>query len=270
MAEQLKGLTIALAGARKAEEMTKLVQNMGGTALLRPAQGTVFLDDDALREGLEGWIASPPYLVILTTGIGLEALFTMAGSMGLEERFQEVLSGSLIAARGYKTVSALKKRGLVPVARDDDGSSTGLIRGMESLDLQGKDILLQLHGDSAPVLTEWLDTIGAVTRQILPYRHTPPEPGELDRLLYEIVTSKVDAVAFTSAPQFRFLSQFAKEKDKLEALREAFENDVLAVSVGRITSAALQEEGITRIVMPEHERMGSMFVELGRYLAANR
>lgn len=30
MAEQLKGITVALAGPRKSEEMAKLVQNMGG------------------------------------------------------------------------------------------------------------------------------------------------------------------------------------------------------------------------------------------------
>lgn len=270
MAEQLKGLTVAIAGGRKGEDMTKLVQNMGGTALLRPAQGTVFLDNDALREGLADWIERPPYLVILTTGIGLEALFDMAESMNLGEQFQETLSGSLIAARGYKTFAALKKRGLTPVARDDDGSSTGLIRGLAGLELQGKEVLLQLHGDSAPVLTEWLAASGAVTREILPYRHIPPEPGELDRLLEEILTGKVDAVAFTSAPQFRFLSQFAKEQGQLEELCQAFEERVLAVSVGRITSAALQEEGIQRIVMPEHERMGSMLVELGRYVSANR
>ncbi|MNC75350.1 bifunctional uroporphyrinogen-III synthetase/response regulator domain protein [compost metagenome] len=51
---------------------------------------------------------------------------------------------------------------------------------------------------------------------------------------------------------------------------QAFGHEVLAVSVGKITSQSLIEEGIQRIVMPEHERMGSMFVELGRYLAANR
>lgn len=51
MAEQLKGITVALAGPRKAEDMAKLVENMGGTALHRPAQGTTFLDDAALREG---------------------------------------------------------------------------------------------------------------------------------------------------------------------------------------------------------------------------
>ncbi|MNI89263.1 bifunctional uroporphyrinogen-III synthetase/response regulator domain protein [compost metagenome] len=80
----------------------------------------------------------------------------------------------------------------------------------------------------------------------------------------------MDAVAFTSAPQFRFLSEYAREQGKLEAMLQAFERSVLAVSVGKITSQALKEEGVQRIVMPEHERMGSMFVELGRYLAAGR
>ncbi|OME05744.1 uroporphyrinogen-III synthase [Paenibacillus odorifer] len=270
MAEQLKGITVALAGPRKSEEMAKLVQNMGGTAVSRPAQGTVFLDDEALQEGLNAWINQPPYLAILTTGMGLDALFDMAERMGIEERFLEVLSGSIIAARGYKTVNALKKRGLTPEVRDDDGSTIGLIRGLQSLNLQGKEVVLQLHGDPAPHMLAWLQEAGATTRQVLPYRHTPPEPGELERLLLEIISGKIDAVAFTSAPQFRFLCQFAREQGKLEEMLKSFEDKVLAVSVGRITSEALKEEGVQRIIMPEHERMGSMIVELGKYVAANR
>lgn len=115
MADQLKGVTVALAGPRKSEELAKLVSNMGGTALLRPAQGTVFLDGEELRQELEEWTRNSPDWSILTTGMGLDALFQTAAGMGLEERFQEVLAGSMIAARGYKTVNALKKRGLVPM-----------------------------------------------------------------------------------------------------------------------------------------------------------
>lgn len=268
MAEQLKGYTVALAGPRKSDEMAKLVQNMGGTAVLRPAQGTVFLDDEALQEGLISWINHPPYLAILTTGMGLDALFEAAERLGIAERFLEVLSGSIIAARGYKTVNALKKRGLTPQFRDDDGSTIGLISGLSTLDLQGKEVVLQLHGDPAPRMLSWLKEVGASTSQVLPYRHTPPEAGELERLLTEITEGTIDAVAFTSAPQFRFLSEYAREQGKLEEMLQSFENKVLAVSVGRITSEALKEEGVERIVMPEHERMGSMIVELGKYVAA--
>lgn len=270
MAEALKGITVALAGPRKAEEMAKLVQNMGGTALFRPAQGTVFLDNEALEEAIQAWVTSPPYLAILTTGMGLEALFEKAERMGMAERFMEVLADSILAARGYKTVNALKKRGLTPKIRDEDGSTLGLINGLQSLDLHGKEVVLQLHGDPAPRMLDWLQEAGANTRQVLPYRHTPPEEGELERLLMEITEGKIDAVAFTSAPQFRFLAQFAKSQGLLERMLKSFEENVLAVSVGRITSEALKEEGIQRIIMPEHERMGSMMVELGRYVTANR
>ncbi|WP_379130096.1 uroporphyrinogen-III synthase [Paenibacillus sp. sgz500958] len=268
MAEPLKGLIVALAGPRKSEEMAKLVVNMGGTALHRPAQGTVFLDDEALHKGLESWISQPPDWAILTTGMGLDALFQKAEEAGSAERFLEVLSGSKLAARGYKTVNALKKRGLTPDVRDDDGSTTGLIRGLEPFDMQGKEVVLQLHGDPAPRLVAWLDEAGAHTRQILPYRHTPPAPGELERLVAEVLEGQVHAVAFTSAPQFRFLAEYAKTQGILGDLVQAFEEKVIAVSVGRITSEALKEEGVRRIVMPKHERMGSMFVELGRYVAA--
>jgi uroporphyrinogen-III synthase len=270
MAEQLKGITVALAGPRKAEEMAKLVENMGGTALHRPAQGTTFLDDAALRDGLIAWTNQPPDLAVLTTGMGLDALFEMATKLELEGRFLEVLSASPIAARGYKTVNALKKRGLEPVVRDDDGSSAGLIRGLQDWDLQGKRVMLQLHGETAPQLVGWLEQAGATVGCVQPYRYTEPEPGALALLLTEITEGQVDAVAFTSAPQFRFLAQHAREQGRLEALIQALEDKVLAVSVGRLTSEALKEEGVKRIVMPEHERMGSMFVALGRYIAAHR
>ncbi|MEK3675349.1 uroporphyrinogen-III synthase [Paenibacillus sp. FSL R10-2771] len=270
MAEQLKGITIALAGPRKAEEMAKLIQNMGGTALHRPAQGTSFLDDAALRDGLTAWTDQPPDLAVLTTGMGLDALFEMAAKLELADRFLEVLSASPIAARGYKTVNALKKRGLEPVVRDDDGSTKGLIRGLQDWDLQGKRVRLQLHGESAPHLVQWLEQAGAEVSWVQPYRYTQPEPGALALLLADITEGRVNAVAFTSAPQFRFLAQYAREQGRLEELVQALEDKVLAVSVGRLTSEALKEEGVKRIIMPEHERMGSMFVELGRYIAASR
>ncbi|NGM82216.1 uroporphyrinogen-III synthase [Paenibacillus sp. 7124] len=270
MADQLKGVTIALAGPRKSEELAKLISNMGGTALLRPAQGTVFLDGEELRRELEEWTSNPPDWSILTTGMGLDALYQVAGDMGIQERFQEVLAGSMIAARGYKTVNALKKRGLVPNVRDDDGSTSGLIRGLEAFDLRGKTAVLQLHGDPAPRLNAWLKEAGAEVREVLPYRHMPPEQADLERLLTEITEAKVDAVTFTSAPQIRFLAEYADSRGMRQAMLDAFEAGVLAVAVGRITADALKEAGIRRIVMPEQERMGSMIVELGRYLAANR
>src|SRR5690606_7077730 len=122
----------------------------------------------------------------------------MAEEMGLLEVLLANLSNSRIAARGYKTVNVLKKRQLTAHVRDDDGSTDGLIRELAAYELKGATVLLQLYGDRAPKLVEWLERQGAVCTEILPYRHIAPPEEDLNRLLLDIVEGKVDAVSFTS------------------------------------------------------------------------
>ncbi|WP_068497495.1 uroporphyrinogen-III synthase [Paenibacillus kribbensis] len=265
MAQRMAGKRVALAGPRKADEMALLVAKMGGEPVLRPAQGTVFLDDIELRNAVVSWVKQPPDWNIFTTGMGLDALFDMAEDMGVAEQIMELLQGSNIAARGYKTVNGLKKRGFIPDVRDEDGSLDGLTRAFAPYDLKGKEVLLQLHGDPAPRLVKWLDEQGAVTRQVLPYKHIPPEEANLQALLADILNRNIDAVTFTSGPQIRFLCQYARAQNRMDDLLEAFRQDVIAVSVGKVTAQSILEEGIERIVFPVEERMGAMMVELGKY-----
>ncbi|MGG6314175.1 uroporphyrinogen-III synthase [Paenibacillus macerans] len=267
MARRLEGKRVALTGPRRAEELGKLVENMGGIPLYRPAQGTVLLDDLDLRNGIIAWVENPPDWSIITTGMGLEAVFEMAEDMGVAQRLWDHLRANPIAARGYKTVNALKKRQLTPLVRDDDGSTEGLIRGLSEHDWRGKSVLLQLHGDPAPRLVAWLEEHGASCRQLLPYRHISPPAEALEQLLSDIVERRVDAVTFTSGPQVRFLMEHAEKQGRLSALMEALEGPVLAVAVGKVTAAGLQEAGVPRVLAPKEERMGSMMVELARYYA---
>ncbi|MDO7906447.1 uroporphyrinogen-III synthase [Paenibacillus sp. JX-17] len=267
MAQHMAGKKIAITGPRKAAEMSKLVEKMGGTPVLRPAQGTVFLDDQELRSSLKSWVEQPPDWTILTTGIGLEAILDMSAEMGIGAQLESLLSRGSVAARGYKTVNALKKRGIIPDVRDDDGSSAGLIRSFAPYDMRGKDVILQLHGDAAPLLVSWLQEQGAAVRQVLPYRHVPPEEQDLAALLNDILEGQIDAVTFTSAPQIRFLAEYAASQGKKEAMLAALENQIIAAAVGKVTANGMLEEGIKRIVVPGEERMGSMMVELGRYFA---
>jgi len=268
MAQHLAGIRVALTGPRKSREMSLLVEKMGGIPLVRPAQGTVFLDDRSIRDGLVSWISDPPDWAVLTTGMGLDAIFDMAEDMELAGALLDALAASSIAARGYKTVNALRKRRLSPIVRDDDGSTEGLIREFAAHDLAGKKVMLQLHGETAPKLVSWLEQQGAQVRQVLPYRHVPPEEAELAQLLNEIIANEVDAVAFTSGPQVRFLTEYAALQGKLEQMQEAFRQGVVAASVGKVTANAMREEGIEVRVVPEEEKMGALIVELGRYYAA--
>lgn len=200
--------------------------------------------------------------------MGLDAIFEMAEDMDIAGQLLDVLSEASIAARGYKTVNALRKRKLVPLVRDDDGSTDGLIREFTPHDLAGKKVMLQLHGETAPKLVNWLEEQGAEVRQVLPYRHVPPEEAELELLLNEIVQREVDAVAFTSGPQVRFLAAYAASQGKLEQMQQAFRDGVIPASVGKVTANAMREEGIEARVVPEEEKMGALIVELGRYIAA--
>lgn len=263
--KRLDGKTIALAGQRKSAELSKLVENLGGVALVRPAQGTVFLDESNIQKEIEALVNGHFDWLIFTTGIGTDKLYQTAVDMGLEASFLQMLQASKVAARGYKTVNVLKKLGITPLVRDDDGSTAGLVRELQAHQVKGCRVALQLHGDPAPVLINWLEEQGAEYREVLPYKHTPPNPAVMEQLVTEIVNGEVDAVNFTSTPQARFLMAYAKEDGKEEAVLKAFATNVVAVAIGKVTAQALREVGIERLVIPEEERMGSAIIALVHY-----
>ncbi|GAA3329300.1 hypothetical protein GCM10020331_076790 [Ectobacillus funiculus] len=83
MKKSLKEKRIALVGPRRSEEMSVLVQNLGGIPLIRPAQGTVFfLDDSRVEEDIHRLIQGGFDWAIFTTGVGLETLYKIATKNG--------------------------------------------------------------------------------------------------------------------------------------------------------------------------------------------
>jgi|GEM_PF-35188 len=265
---RLEGKTIAVTGPRKADEMARMISKFGGTAVIRPAQGTVFLDDSQFAEQLQSLIENPVDWLVLTTGVGTEALLATAEKLGQLDRFIETLRGVRIAARGYKTANVLRKVGLTAEVRDEDGTTAGLLQLLNAYDLTGKRVGLQLYGDPAPKLNAVLEARGAICEEILPYRHILPDDGAIQQLIGEVIADEVDAVAFTSTVQVRCLMGEATAAGVRDQVLRAFEGHVLAVAVGKVTAEALREEGITRVLFPEEERMGSMVVALSRYYDA--
>ena len=245
--------------------MSTIIRNLGGEPHIRPAQGTVYLDHSQLKDDIVQLLDDQFEWGIFTTGIGVDTLYKAACELGEGEAFISALGRMKIAARGYKTANMLKKLGLIPVVRDDDGSTKGLVRMMEEHSLKGCKVALQLHGDPAPLLIEWLDREQADYKEILPYVHTPPEREVMEQLLRELLAGKYDAAFFTSTPQVRHLMGFAQEKRVWNDIKQAFDSHVIALAVGKVTAQALQEAGIERVIFPKNERMGSAIVELGNY-----
>jgi uroporphyrinogen-III synthase len=245
--------------------MTTLIEKQGGIPLVRPAQGTVFSKEEELIQEVRAVVDMRPDWMIFTTGIGVETLLEAAERGGVKKEWLETIDQANVAVRGYKTVAALKKIGVSPVAQSDDGTTKGLIRSLRSFSFTGKSAVVQLHGDTAPTLKQFLNENGAVYTELLPYRHVAPDSDVLEQLYHEIINHKVDAVCFTTAIQVRFLFSFVKEQKNLELLLRAFSEQVVACAVGKVTAEALQEEGVERVVSPELERMGAMIVTLSKY-----
>lgn len=265
MGKVLTGKKIALGGTRKIEEFTTIIEKQGGEALWRPLQGTTFFNEVEISDDIVHYIKNDFDWSIFTTGIGLTTLIDSADKICLKEQFIEKIKETNVAARGYKTFAALKKIDVTPIIQDDDGTNNSLIKNFAGHDLFGKNVMVQLHGESAPKLIQFLEDQGAKVTQILPYKHTEPEEQTVEQLCQEIINGEVDAVCFTTMIQVQNLFRYAKEKKIADQIIDRFHTDVVATSVGKVTTEMLLDEGVKRIVAPELERMGAMIIELVKY-----
>ncbi|MGJ7912681.1 uroporphyrinogen-III synthase [Neobacillus sp. LXY-1] len=265
MSNDLQGKKIVIAGSRKTEELCSLIENQGGIPVVRPLQGTLILDEEVVKPHLMRFIHEGADLVILTTGGGTEMLIDIAENLGVKEQFLAKIQNVNVAARGYKTLSTLKRLEIVPIATDEDGTVNGLMKALEGFDFSGKQVMVQLHGEPAPALTLFLEEKGAKVLTILPYQHVAPALETVSSLCKEIIENQVDAVCFTTGVQVRFLFEHARDRGCLTELINAFHSGTVAAAVGKVTADALREAGIERMVVPENERMGAMIITLSRY-----
>jgi uroporphyrinogen-III synthase len=265
MGQGLQGKRIAIGASRKLEEMSALIEKQGGIPVIRSLQGTIFFDEKKVEPELKKLIEEGADWVILTTGLGTDSLLNLAENLCFNEQFVDVIHQAKVAARGYKTLAVLKKLEVTPIAIDHDGTVNGLIHSLESYDFSGQRVMVQLHGETAPALIQFLESRGATVLEILPYVHIPPEPETVGLLCKEFFSSELDAICFTTAIQVRSLFTYAKENDCVTELLSAFKEHTLAVAVGKVTADALRKEGVERIIVPELERMGAMVIELARY-----
>ena len=261
----LQGKRIAVTGGRKGEEIRTLIEKQGGTALIRPAQGTVFTNEEQVVQSIQEIIENPPQLLIFTTGMGEKRMAELAEVNGLGKSYEQLLRSVPIAVRGTKTLQHFMKKGITPATVADRGTMNQL---EHSLTIENQSIALQMHGENVPAFIETLERANNVVRTIYPYEHTPPEEEVLERLIHEIETGLFDAVAFTSAIQVRYFFDYVERVGKKNMILEAFTKDILPVAVGEVTEEKLKEQGIKRVLTPATPRMGAMVIEMANYYRA--
>ncbi|WIV20941.1 uroporphyrinogen-III synthase [Paenibacillus polygoni] len=266
MSKDLQNKKIVIAGSQKTDEMAEIIERRGGVPLVRSLQGLTDSDPVEVEEDVRRFIEQGADWFIFTTGIGFEAMIQAAERLNTVSEFEKRLKETKIACRGYKTNAYLKKSGIHPVVCDDDGTIASMIEKLELFDFTDQKVWIQLHGELSSQLHQFIQSKGSMDVQVvLPYRYHAPEQETLASLMNELILREVDAVCFTTRVQVGYLFDYAKEHGREEELKSVFDQDVLAAAVGKVTAEALQDKGVSRIIVPEKERMGALIVEIAHY-----
>ncbi|MGV9246615.1 uroporphyrinogen-III synthase [Streptomyces sp. NPDC003710] len=265
----LAGFTVGVTAARRAEELGTLLQRRGATVLYAPALRIVPLADDAeLLTATKKLIEEAPDVVVATTAIGFRGWIEAADGWGLGEDLVSRLRGVRLLARGPKVKGAVRAAGLTEEWSPTSESLAEVLDRLLEEGVEGRRVVVQLHGEPLPGFVEALRAAGAEVMGVPVYRWMPPEDlTPLDRLLDATVTRGLDALAFTSAPAAASMLSRAEERGMLPGLLAALHHDVLPACVGPVTALPLQARGIDT-VQPERFRLGPLVQLLCQELPA--
>ncbi|PRY46870.1 uroporphyrinogen-III synthase [Umezawaea tangerina] len=263
----LAGYTVGVTAARRADELSALLERKGATVLQAPAIRIVPLSDDTeLLAATRRLVTEPVDVVVATTGIGFRGWVEAAEGWGLGARLLDCLGRTKVLSRGPKAKGAVRAAGLTEAWSPDSESNAELLEYLLRSGVEGRRIAVQLHGEPLPHFVRTLLEAGAEVVEVPVYRWTlPVDPAPLHRLLDAVLARQVDALMFTSAPAAASVLRVARDTDRLSALLAMLRRDVLVVGVGSITAGPLVEMGVP-VVQPARSRIGAMARELALVL----
>ncbi|MFJ5030827.1 uroporphyrinogen-III synthase [Streptomyces sp. NPDC088560] len=265
----LAGFTVGVTAARRAEELSALLQRRGAAVLHAPALRIVPLADDGeLLAATKEIIDQAPDTVVATTAIGFRGWVEAAEGWGLGDPLLARLREAELLARGPKVKGAIRAAGLTEEWSPSSESMAEVLDRLLEEGVDGRRIAVQLHGEPLPGFVESLRAGGADVLPVPVYRWMPPEDTTpLDRLLDATIARSLDALTFTSAPAAASLLSRAEDRGLRPELLSALSHDVLPACVGPVTALPLQAHGVDT-VQPERFRLGPLVQLLCQELPA--
>ncbi|KHE73003.1 uroporphyrinogen-III synthase, partial [Halobacillus sp. BBL2006] len=183
-----------------------------------------------------------------------------ASNIGLKDQFIVKLMNDSLAIRGSKTMDWMKENELKPTIVADDGTMESLFKSLPAPVSEESSVFLQAYHQDDALLKDKLSKAGYDVYLSQPYSFEPPGEKIVFQLKEEIIKQTLDAVVFTSKTQVK--NVFNDDRQKLV---ESFNDQVLAVAVGKVTAKELEDQGIEYVLYPNRPKMGAMVVEMDRY-----
>ncbi|WP_119697524.1 uroporphyrinogen-III synthase [Microbacterium halotolerans] len=256
----LDGCRIISTAHRRSSELAAALARHGAAVIAAPALTIVpHADDEALLVVTRELIASPPDVVVATTGVGFRGWVEAAHEADLADELLSAVADAQIVARGPKARGAIQQAGLTADWVAETETTAELGEYLVARGVAGLRVAVQHHGSGADGLDELLTEHGADVTSLTVYRWGPPaDAGAVSVSTIAAAGGDADAVLFTSAPAAHAWLDAAEKAGALDTIRErAVTNRLLLASVGPITAGPLHRRDLVTSIA-ERGRLGSL------------
>ena len=256
-----RGLRVVAFESRMAAETARMIERLGGIAIMAPAMREVPLEDNhAALDFAQRLLVGDFDIVILLTGVGVRALFQVMETRHTRAVLVTALGKTTVVVRGPKPTRVVRELGLEPaiVAREPSTWRELLDDLAKQIRLDGKKIAVQEYGVSNRDLIAGLEARGAHVTTVPVYRWTlPTDRGPMRDALKAIAAREAEVALFTSASQVVNLMQVAEAEGIGAEVRRGFAAMAIG-SIGPVCSAELLSNGIRPDFEPEHSKLGHL------------
>lgn len=247
----LQNRRIAVPESRELDVFATLLERRGASVLRCPLVDIRDAPDSGpVLEWLCTFCAGGCDDLLLFTGEGLRRLLSVIEHQApeLHESFVAQLSTVRIIARGPKPGRVLRELGLKPTLVADPATTPGMIALLQTLDLNGRRVGVQLYGtEPNTLMMDFLAGAGAQALPVWPYVYADAAAdAEVLALIEAMQQGQVDAIAFTSLQQVERLFRLTKP----DRLKQALGRTVVA-AIGPVVADALRTHGVEPQVVPE-------------------
>lgn len=261
-AKGLAGLRIVSFESRRAQDLAVLIRQAGGELSYAPAMREIPLADEPgiLRFGAQLFAGECDALALFT-GVGTTILVDALCTRWRRPEVLQRLERTALLCRGPKPAAALQALGLsARVVAPEPHTHRELLQTLDrAFPVAGLHVFVQDYGALQAEFIDGLTRRNARVSPVRVYRWAlPADTRELLQALGSIIAGKVDVVIFTSAHQVDNTFEYADRRALVEQLRAALERSILVVSIGPITSEALERHGVHVDLSPDQPKLGAL------------
>jgi len=264
------GKVIAVPETRQLDTLAALFERRGAEVLRCPLVGIKDSPDEAaVMQWIARFVDSPPALLVLYTGEGLERLLGFARRSELETAFTKSLERTTKLTRGPKPQRALRRLGLRAEHEAREPTTDGLVAAAAELgQIVGRVAIQLFSADQDRRLIEYFAEHGIETDCVAPYVYaSAADDDAVEALVEALEAGRIDAITFTSQAQVERIHRLAADRNIVNALRVGLERTCVA-AIGPVVRAALEARHVRVDVMPsDHYSMKPLVTALAQALA---